>query len=81
MEWVQVERNQLLEYVAMVERLSADHSRLQQQSKDAKELADIIEETYQTRLDKLMDEMLEPTNRSQYFNGLMRAYNIMKGAK
>ena len=81
MEWVQVQKEQLLEYIGYAEALHADHSRLQQIVNDAKELADIVEETYAQRLDKLMDEMLEPSNKSRYFEGMMRAYNIMKGAR
>lgn len=80
MEWVQVPKEHLLEYISYTEALSADHTKLQQQIKDSKELADIIEETWQQRLDKLTDEMLEPSNKSQYFNGMMRAYHIMRGA-
>ena len=79
MEWVQVERSHLLEYIAYVERLNADHTKLQQQIKDAKQLADIIEETYKSRLDKLADKILDQTNRSQYLQGLTQAYKILQG--
>ena len=74
-------KEQLLEYIAYAEALRDDHDKITKELKDAIELADIIEETWLQRLDKLTDEMLEPTNKSRYFDGLMRAYQIMKGAK
>ena len=78
--WVQVKHDELLEYVAMVEHLTKDHSRLQQEISDAKQLANIIEQTYKTRLDKLTDMILDihPANY-KYERGLMDAYNIMSG--
>ena len=79
MEWVQVERNKLIEYVQMVETLNEDHTRLQHQNEEIIELARILEKTYQVRFDKLTDQILDQTNRSQYHKGLMDAYNIMKG--
>ena len=80
-EMVLVPKEQLHEYIAYAEALRDDHDKITQQLKDAKELADIIEETWLERLDRLTDEMLEPTNKSRYFDGLMRGYQIMKGAK
>ena len=79
-QWIQVKRNELLEYVAMVEHLSHDHSRLQQEMQDAKTLASIIEATYKERLDKLTDLILDihPAN-FKYERGLMDAYNIVSG--
>lgn len=79
MEWVQVERKKLIEYVQMVEELNADHTRLQEQNKEITELAGILEKTYSVRFDKLTDQILDQSNRSQYHKGLMDAYNIMKG--
>ena len=78
--WVQVKHDDLLEYVEMVEYLRKDHTALQEQIKDAKELASIIEETYKSRLDKLTDLILDihPANY-KYEQGLMRAYNIVSG--
>ena len=78
--WVQVKHDELLEYVAMVEHLTKDHSRLQQEISDAKQLANIIEQTYKTRLDKLTDMILDihPANY-KYERGLMDAYNIVSG--
>ena len=78
--WVQVKHDELLEYVAMVEYLRKDHTALQEQIKDAKELASIIEATYKQRLDKLTDYILDihPANY-KYERGLMDAYNIVAG--
>jgi Na+/phosphate symporter len=60
-EWVQVRHSELLDYIAHVEHLSKDHTQLQEQVKDAKDLASIIEKTYKTRLDQLMDLVLDIT--------------------
>jgi hypothetical protein len=78
--WVQVKHQELLEYVAMVEHLTKDHTRLQQEISDAKALASIIEATYKERLDKLTDYILDihPSNY-KYERGLMDAYNIVSG--
>lgn len=69
-----------MEYVTHVEHLTHDHTQLQEQVKDAKELASIIEQTYKTRLDKLTDLILDihPANH-KYQQGLMHAYNIIAG--
>jgi hypothetical protein len=79
-EWVQVRHIELLEYVAHVEHLTKDHTLLQEQVKDAKELASIIEQTYKARLEKLTDLILDihPANH-KYEQGLMHAYNILAG--
>jgi hypothetical protein len=79
-KWVQVKHDELLEYVAMVEYLRKDHTALQEQIKDAKELASIIEATYKERLDRLTDFILDihPANY-KYERGLMDAYNIVAG--
>jgi hypothetical protein len=78
--WVQVRHDDLLEYVAMVEHLTKDHTRLQQEISDAKTLASIIEETYKQRLDRLTDFILDihPVNY-KYERGLMDAYAIVSG--
>ena len=79
-KWVQVKHDELIEYVAMVECLTKDHSKLQQQIKDSKDLASIIEATYKSRLDKLTDLILDiHPSKSQYEQGMMQAYNIMAG--
>ena len=79
-KWVQVKHHELLEYVAMVEYLRKDHTQLQEQVKDAKELASIVEATYKQRLDKLTDLILDihPSN-FKYERGLLDAYNIVSG--
>jgi hypothetical protein len=79
-EFVQVRHSELLDYIAHVEHLTKDHTTLQEQVKDAKELASIIEKTYKTRLDQLMDLVLElhPTNY-QYQRGLIQGYNLLAG--
>ena len=79
MEWVQVPKHQLFEYIHYVEQLNADHTKLSNQLKDAKELAAIVEETWQQRLDNLRDEMLDYTTAGKYLDGLMRGYRIMSG--
>ena len=78
--WVQVKHDELLEYVAMVEYLRKDHTKLQEQIKDSKTLASIIEATYKERLDKLTDLILDihPANY-KYERGLLDAYNIVSG--
>ena len=78
--WVQVKHSELVEYVAMVEYLRKDHTALQEQIKDAKELASIIEATYKERLDKLTDLILDihPANH-KYERGLLDAYNLLSG--
>lgn len=79
-KWVQVRHDELIDYVQMVEILRKDHTNLQEQIKDAKELASIIEATYKERLDKLTDHILDihPANY-KYERGLMDAYNIVSG--
>ena len=79
-KWVQVEQQTLFDYVDMVERLRLDHTKLQEQIKDSKTLASIIEATYKERLDRLTDLILDihPANY-KYERGLMDAYNIVSG--
>ena len=79
MEFVQVDRTSLLEYIAYVEHLNEDHTRLQQQNKDLKEVSKILEATYNSRIDKLLDLILEQPNRADYYKGLQAAYNIIMG--
>jgi len=79
-EYVQVRHAELIDYINHVEHLSKDHTELQEQVKDAKELASIIEQTYQTRLERLIDLVLEihPADL-RYQQGLTYAYNVMAG--
>ena len=78
-EVVLVPKEQLLEYIAFAEALRDDYTRLQNQIDTAHKLADIIREDYEAKIDKLLDEILDQTNRSQFYAGLHRAYEIMKG--
>jgi len=81
MEWVQVPKEHLMEYIYYVEQLNAHHTKISRELKDAKELAAIVEETWQQRLDNLRDEMLDYTTAGKYLDGLMRGYRIMTGYK
>lgn len=79
MEFVTVPKAKLLEYIAHTEALSDDHTRLQEQIRNANKLADIVREDYEAKIEKILDELLDLTNRSQYYQGLQRAYEIMRG--
>ena len=80
-KWVQVRQAELLKYVNGVEMLSKDHTQLQQDFKDAKAIAGIIDATWKERLDQLMDVIIDlhPSVNVHYRNGLMAAYNLMQG--
>lgn len=78
-EYLQVKRTDLLEYIANTELLRADHDRLEEELKINTELAKIVREDQAQKLDKLIDQILDQTNRSQYYMGLMTAYEIMTG--
>lgn len=82
-KWVQVRHSELLNYVNGVEMLSKDHSKLQEQINDAKQLAGIIDRTWKERLDELMDLIINthPVTNVHYRNALMDAYKIMSGLK
>jgi hypothetical protein len=79
-EYVQVRHSELLDYIAHVEHLSKTTHNCKSKVKDAKDLASIIEKTYKTRLDQLMDLVLDlhPSNY-QYQRGLIQAYNVLAG--
>lgn len=79
MEFVQVDKASLLEYVAYVEALIADHNKVTQRLRDTEQISKILEKTYEERIDKILDKLLDQTNRSQYYAGLYDAYEIMKG--
>lgn len=81
MEFVQVEKASLLEYVAYVEALLDDHTKLTKRLKDTEEILRIIEKTTDDRIGKILDLILDQTNRSRYYEGLTDAYNIMKRGK
>lgn len=80
-KWVQVRQSELLKYVNGVEMLSRDHTQLQQDFNDAKQIASIIDATWKERLDQLMDLIIDihPSVNVHYRNGLMAAYNLMQG--
>ena len=80
-KWVQVRQAELLKYVTGVEMLSKDHTQLQQDFNDAKQIASIIDATWKERLDELMDLIIDmhPSVNIHYRNGLMAAYNLMQG--
>ena len=83
MDYVQVPKSDLVQYVARVNRLIEDHDKQTQELSDIRALADIVNETWQSRLDLLADYILDlnPKETSTYERGLMKAYEIMKGEK
>jgi hypothetical protein len=82
-DYVQVPKTDLVAYVERVNRLIQDHDKQTQELSDIRALADIVNETWQTRLDLLADYILDldPKETSTYERGLMKAYDIMKGSK
>ena len=70
-----------MNYVDRVNLLIQDHDKQTQELSDIRALADIVNETWQTRLDKLADYILDmnPIGASELEQGLMLAYDIMKG--
>jgi hypothetical protein len=81
MDYVQVPKQDLIQYVDKVNRLIQDHDKQTQELSDIRALADIINETWQVRLDALADLILDrnPLLNDRYEQGLMKAYEIMKG--
>lgn len=81
MEYVTVPKADLIGYVERVNLLIQDHDKQTQELSDIRALADIVNETWQVRLDRLADLILDriPTEHNLYERGLMDAYNIMKG--
>ena len=79
MEYVTVVKRDLLEYIALVEALNDHHTKLEQSHKDLKELVAIKETTEKTRLLALMDHILDNSKNTQYAQGLIDAYNLIKG--
>lgn len=80
-KWVQVRQSELLKYVNGVEMLSKDHTHLQQEFNDAKQIAGMIDRTWKERLDELMDAIIDmhPSINVHYRNGMMAAYQLMQG--
>ncbi len=83
MEYVQLPKQDLMNYVDKVNLLIQDHDKQTQELSDIRALADIINETWKVRLDLLADYILDlnPKETSSYERGLMKAYEIMKGDK
>jgi len=79
MEYVQVVKRDLLEYIALAETLSDHHTKLHQTHKDLLELVAIKDQTEKIRLLALMDHILDNQTNTQYAQGLTDAYNIVKG--
>ena len=81
MEYVQVPKRNLIEYVNKVNALIEDHDKQTQELSDIRALADIVNETWQVRLDALADLILDrnPIEQDLYERGLIKAYEIMKG--
>jgi hypothetical protein len=81
MDYVQVPKQDLMHYVERVNLLIQDHDKQTQELSDIRALADIIEETWKVRLDALADLILDqdPLLNGKYEQGLMKAYDIMKG--
>lgn len=61
--------------------LSKDHTRLQQEFNDAKQIAGMIDRTWKERLDELMDAIIDlhPSTNVHFRNGMMAAYQLMQG--
>ena len=79
MEFVQVDKASLLEYIAYVEYLNEDHTKLKQRLKDTEAISKMLEATYEARIDKLLDLILECNKRDDYYKGLYKAYELFKG--
>jgi hypothetical protein len=70
-----------MQYVDKVNLLIQDHDKQTQELSDIRALADIVNQTWQEKLDRLADYILDldPLNTSELEQGLMLAYDIMKG--
>ena len=74
-------KRDLISYVDKVNALIQDHDKQTQELSDIRALADIVNETWQVKLDKLADLILDrnPLLNDLYEQGLIKAYEIMKG--
>jgi hypothetical protein len=81
MDYVQLPKQDLMQYVDKVNLLIQDHDKQTQELSDIRALADIVNQTWQEKLDRLADYILDldPLNVSELEQGLMLAYDIMKG--
>lgn len=69
-----------MHYVERVNLLIQDHDKQTQELSDIRALADIVNETWQTRLDLLADYILDQhPSAAKYTSGLVKAYEIVKG--
>jgi hypothetical protein len=80
-EYVSVPKADLIGYVERVNLLIQDHDKQTQELSDIRALADIVNETWQVKLDALADLILDRNSllNDRYEQGLMKAYEIMKG--
>jgi hypothetical protein len=78
MEYVQVVRKDLLEYVAYVEQLLEHHNQLEEQHKDLLEVTAIQSASNKARLEALTDHILDNNSNKDYAQGLLDAYLIIK---
>ena len=74
-------KHDLINYVDKVNALIEDHDKQVQEISDIRALADIVNETWKRRLDKLADYILDldPKGMSEFEHGLIMAYEVMKG--
>lgn len=81
MEYVQVVKQDLLTYIAYVEQLVEHHDKLEQTHKDLIDLQAIEQATQQVRLSALTDYILDNNSNSEYTQGLIDAYNLIRQGK
>lgn len=81
MEFVQVVKKDLLDYIATVEKLSAHHTELEKKHHDLMELVAIDQATTKARLHALLDQILDSDYTSEYSKGLQDAYNLIKAGR
>ncbi len=69
------------EHQDAVDQLLVQYRILKSRESDMAELADLIENDWLTKLDRLTDYIIDQDDMtSQFSKGLICAYNIMKGA-
>lgn len=67
------------EHQDAVDQLLVQYRILKSQVADMAELADLIENDWLNKLDKLTDRMLDESIDTQFYKGMMCAYKIMQG--
>jgi hypothetical protein len=72
-----------IKHISAVDQLMVQYRILKAREQDMAELADLIENDWLHKLDKLTDTILDqPGNEfNQFTKGLMTAYDIMRGAE